>query len=306
MTTGFSNATGSAIARAQASLAAAGLRGAALVRNVDTGAEIGFDIDVLFPMASLVKVPLVATVLDEAARGRLDLTRRVRIDDDNRAPGWTGISRFTQPVDIALSDLLYLSIAASDNAAAELLHEVAPAAIVNRWLGDVGVAGIVVRHPIGELYKTLADRVSDSDARLVHELVVAADLSGSAQVLPQLDVAAANVCSARAFADLLTSLWAGGIEETVAAPVRELLGANMFQQRLAPEFTSESSTWSSKTGSFLHLRHEAGVVQHRSGERYAVVVLARGSTSGAFHPTADQAMGRAARELHDALLHGGL
>lgn len=306
MTTESASLTTRAVARAREAMAAAGLRGAALVRNIDTGAELGFEVDVPFPMASLVKVPLGATVLALAGRGRIDLDQRVRIDDGNRAMGWTGISRFTRPVDVAIGDLLYLSIAVSDNAAAELLFDAAPPEAVNAWLASAGLSGILVRHPIGELYRTLADRVSAADARLVHELVVAADLSGSAQLIPQLDVAAANVSSARAFGDLLTALWSGAIDDAVASPLRELLRANVFQQRLAPEFISESSTWASKTGSFLHLRHEAGVVEHASGERYAVVVLARGSAAGAFHPTADQAMGRAARELHDALLHTGL
>ena len=36
-------------------------------------------------------------------------------------------------------------------------------------------------------------------------------------------------------------------------------------------------TWSSKTGTLLHLRHEIGVVDHADGQSIAVAVLSESS-----------------------------
>ena len=61
----------------------AGLHGAFLVRDLDTGAEIGFDADTPYPAASLVKVPLAVAVGERIARGELDPAMPVDV-----APGW--------------------------------------------------------------------------------------------------------------------------------------------------------------------------------------------------------------------------
>ncbi len=53
----------------------------------------------------------------------------------------------------------------------------------------------------------------------------------------------------------------------MAARVRELMGDNLLRQRLAPDFSSDASRWSSKTGTLLNLRHEVGVVEHATGRR---------------------------------------
>ncbi|MFD5745679.1 serine hydrolase, partial [Streptomyces massasporeus] len=42
---------------------------------------------------------------------------------------------------------------------------------------------------------------------------------------------------------------------------------------LAPDFSSDATVWSSKTGTLLNLRHETGVVEHADGQAFAVTAL---------------------------------
>lgn len=292
----------SALRRAALVLETAGLSGAILVRHFGTGEELALEADRPFPLASVAKLPLAAAALDAAHRGELDLSEPVTIDDRSRSLGGPGLARFSHSATIALGDLIRMAIELSDNSAADAVFRVVSPTDVTSWLRTIGIKGIVLRHPIGELYDSLATQTRAHDAATVHSLVVSADRERHPSPLPQLDIERANVGTARGLADLLQMLWDGRIDNAIAAPLRGMLAANVFRQRLAPDFSADTSLWHSKTGSFVHLRHEAGVVEHASGEVLAVVALTRSAVPAVIQPSAEQAMGHAARILHDELV----
>lgn len=292
----------SAIRRAAHVLEAAGLSGSLLVRHLGTGNEIALDPDRPFPLASVAKLPLAAAALHAAHRGDLDLSTPVRIDAANRSQGGPGIARFTHPATIAVGDLIRLAIEISDNTAADAIFRLVPPGAVTKWLQALGTSGIILRHPIGDLYASLATQTVGSDAATVRSLVVTADKHGHPSPLPQLDIERANAGTARGLADLLQKIWDGSIDDTVADPLRDMLSANVFRHRLAPDFSADTSAWYSKTGSFVHLRHEAGIVEHNSGDTLVIVALTRSRIPALIQPPAEQAMGHAARILHDALV----
>ncbi|MGN9809328.1 serine hydrolase [Micromonospora sp. BQ11] len=286
----------------------AGLHGAFLVRNLDTGEEIGFDADVPYPAASLVKVPLAVAVGERVARGELDPAMPVDVAPGRiTTPGPTGLSRFRHPARIALEDLLYLSTSVSDGVAADALFDLTPPAVVAAELGRLGIEGIAVRHRVGDLADTPAERLGPEEAHLAHSLAIGAVTPGQGHPVAQLDVTRANAGSARAFVDLLQAVWRpSAIHETTAARVRGLMGDNLLRQRLAPDFTSDASRWSSKTGTLLHLRHEVGVVDHADGQSYAVAALTASRVPAVAQPGSEATMAHVARTLHDHLRAGSL
>lgn len=284
----------------------AGLHGAFLVRHLDTGEEIGFDVDTPYPAASLVKVPLAVAVLERVARGELDPATPVDIAPGRiTTPGPTGLSRFRHPARIAVDDLLYLSTAISDGVAADALFDLTPPATVTAELRRLRINGIAVRHRVGDLADTPAERLGPDEVHLAHSLAIGAATSGQGHPVAQLDITRANAGSARAFVDLLQALWRpSAIQETAAARVRALMGDNLHRQRLAPDFTSDASRWSSKTGTLLHLRHEVGVVEHADGQSYAVAALTASRVPAVAQPGSEATMAQVARALHDHLRTG--
>ncbi|MFI5836680.1 serine hydrolase [Micromonospora sp. NPDC051300] len=286
----------------------AGLDGAFLVRDLDTGAEIGFETDTPYPTASLVKMPLAVAVLERVARGDLDPATPVEVAPGRiTTPGPTGLSRFRHPARIAVDDLLYVSTSISDSVAADALFDLVPPAAVTAELRRLRVDGITVRHRAGELADTPAERLGPDQVHLAHSLAIGAATPGQGHPLPQLDVTRANVGSARAFVDLLHALWRPTtIRPATAARVRTLLGDNLHRQRLTPDFTSDASRWSSKTGTLLHLRHEVGVVEHADGQSYAIAALTASRVPAAAQPGSEATMAQVARSLHDHLRSGAL
>lgn len=284
-------------------LADGGLHGSFLVRDLETREEIGIDPDTEFPVASLVKLPLAVAVLARIGEGALDGSTLIDITPGQLTSGGPqGLGRFRHPARVAVDDLLYLAVAVSDNTASDALFDLVPPQEVDRVLRAAGINGIAVRHRMEELTGTPAQRLGAGEVHLAQSLAIGSGTPGGGHAIPQLDMSHANTGSARAFVDLLEALWAPArIPSGVAAQARALLGENLLRHRLAPDFSSDASRWSSKTGTLLNLRHEAGVVEHDDGGTFAVAALTESRVPAAIQPAAEAVMGEVARELHDQL-----
>ncbi|MEV1049077.1 serine hydrolase [Streptomyces sp. NPDC049916] len=280
-----------------------GLRGCLLVRDLDSGEELGIDPDTPLPSASLVKVPLALATLERVRCGEIDGATQLEVAPGRvTTPGPTGLSRFRHPSRIAIDDLIYLSTCLSDGTAADALFDLTPPDRVADMLQRAGVHGITVRHRTEQLFDTPVERFDTRQAHLAHALAIGAGTDGRGHRVPQLDGSLANTGSARAFVDLLQAVWRpAGIHEEVAGRLRDLMAHNVLRHRLAPDFSSDASRWSSKTGTLLNLRHEIGVVEHADGRSFAIAVLTESLVPAGVQPGADALMAEAARTLRDHL-----
>ncbi|WP_218000812.1 serine hydrolase [Nocardia testacea] len=136
----------------------AGLSGSFLVRDLDTGDELGMEVDKEWPIASLVKVPLVLATLERVERSELDPADSIQVSPGKIVtPGPTGVSKFKHPAIIALDDLIYLCIAISDNGAADALFGLTSPSSVTTEMRRLRIDGIVVRHLMRDLMETPAE-----------------------------------------------------------------------------------------------------------------------------------------------------
>jgi beta-lactamase class A len=293
----------SLIRQLRAELDGAGLRGAFLVRDLDSGEELGIEPDLTFPTASLVKIPLAIAVLEKMRIGEISGATELLVRPERfPGPGPAGLSKFRHPARIAIDDLLYLSTCLSDNTAADMLFQLTPPAEVAALLQRLGFHGIAVRHTLRDLTETPAERFEPAEVHLAHSLAIEAGTAGRGHRVPQLDVSRANSGSARAFVEVLQALWRPStIPPEVSERVRELLGDNVLRQRLTPDFSSDFSRWSAKTGTLLNLRHEVGVVEHADGQTFAVAALTESRVAATIQPGAEALMGQVARTLRDRL-----
>ncbi|MEU1409253.1 serine hydrolase [Streptomyces sp. NPDC005728] len=280
--------------------AALGIRGSFLARHLDSGEQLGFDVDELIPLASVVKVPLALVVLDRIAAGELDPARPVTVDPATSSVGPTGLAAFRHPATVAVGDLLCLMLSVSDNASADALFDLVPVADVDARLRAWGCAGIRVRHRMNHMYECAAG-AAGNDFSLALELAVRDERAGR-HTIETLDPAHANLGSAAALVDLLQRVWGDEISRPQAtAELRRLMGLQVFTQRLASELRADTVRLSGKTGTFLHLRHEIGVVEAESGDRVAVAALTRADRRAGLAPDIDLAIGIGARQAFEAL-----
>ncbi|MGO4595910.1 serine hydrolase [Leifsonia sp. 2TAF2] len=290
------------IAGVRGQLAEAGLRASIVVRELDTGQQITIDDDVVTPAASLAKLPIALSVLERVADGRVDGGMQVTVPPGDPAESTPGTGRFRHPATIAVDDLVSLALTISDNGAADALLRLVPADEVMADLSRMGIRGITVRHPFSELSDTPLERFTPAEAHLAQALAIRASTPTQGHPIRQLDIARTNTLTARGFADLLVAIWnERGVSHEAGARLREHLGGNMLRHRLAPDLASDDARWSSKTGTLLNLRHEAGVLEHSDGSRFVVVALSTSIVPASTQPAAEAALGAATRQLHEWL-----
>ncbi|KOV56197.1 serine hydrolase [Streptomyces sp. MMG1121] len=280
--------------------AALGVRGSFLARNLDTGEQLGFDVDELTPLASVVKVPLALVVLDRIAGGELDSAHPVTLDPARSSVGPTGLAAFRHPATVAVGDLLLMMLSVSDNAAADALFGLVPVADVDARLRAWGCGELRIRHRLNHMYECAAG-AAGNDFSLALELAVR-DEGTDRHTIETLDPARANAGSAAALVELLRRVWCDEISAPWAtAELRRLMGLQLFTQRLASELRADTLRWSGKTGSFLHLRHEIGVVEAESGDRVAIAAMTRAGRRAGVAADVDLAIGVAGREAFEVL-----
>ena len=277
-----------------------GVRGHLLARDVDTGEQLGFDVDVPVPLASVVKVPLALAVLERTASGVLDPARPVTLDPSGSSLGPTGAAAFRYPATLAIGDLVHQMLTVSDNASADALLGLIGLDGLTGSLRTWGCDGIHVRHRMHRMYECAAG-VAGNDFGLALELAIQSDRTG-VHTIETLDPTYANAASAAAMVDLLQRIWLDGIAVPEAtAELRRLMSLQVFTQRLSSDLRTDTVRVSGKTGTFLNLRHEIGVIESDTGTRVAIAALTRSNRRATLAPDIDLAIGAAARTAFEAL-----
>ncbi|MDE2039430.1 MAG: serine hydrolase [Elusimicrobia bacterium] len=138
---GAPKAVRDAVLQRQIEQAIAGFHGrvGVYVRQLATGREAAVNADELFPTASMIKVPILLTLYDDVAAGRLDYDAELVYSSSRAYNDGSLISSFRDGQKIALPTLTWLTAAYSDNAAALWCQELAGGGLsVNRWLAAHG------------------------------------------------------------------------------------------------------------------------------------------------------------------------
>ncbi|WGW11326.1 class A beta-lactamase-related serine hydrolase [Saxibacter everestensis] len=279
-----------------------GAGGAFLARSLATGSEIGFNVNQMLPLASVAKVPLVLAVFDAASRGELELDRQLLVSREAATPGPTGTSAFQHPARIAIEDLAYLSLTISDNAAADTLFaEIGPPA-VQEVINRCGIEDLRIRHSMRYLYDSV-ERDAAGDETMALALATRSESKGSKrQLLSGIDQRLANVGSVRSLVALLEAIWTDEASAPEAcARLRRLMGLQLSTHRLATGFAADTFRLSGKTGTFLNLRHEIGVVETSQGEKFIIAALTSSSLPVFAQPALDAAIGTNARQAVEFL-----
>jgi beta-lactamase class A len=104
--------------------------------------EAGVNADTLFPTASMIKVPILCTLWEQVAAGKINPDSLINFYADSLHYPWKGedaLSRFAPGEDISVRQLMTHMITFSDNHASLYLQALAgTGTTVNEWLQDHG------------------------------------------------------------------------------------------------------------------------------------------------------------------------
>lgn len=92
-----------------------------VIKDLSTGWKITVNANRSFPSASMVKVPIMASIFYARAEKRLDLKQRLALKNRYKASGSGVLKGYAQGTALDIDDLIELMITESDNTAANML-----------------------------------------------------------------------------------------------------------------------------------------------------------------------------------------
>lgn len=108
-------------------------------KNLKSGETIGFRSNSKVQTASVIKVPVLAALFDQAAEQRLALEDVVACTDSNRVEGSGILQSLGSGLQLTLRDAAVLMIIVSDNTATNMLIDKMGVAAVNAYLRKIGL-----------------------------------------------------------------------------------------------------------------------------------------------------------------------
>lgn len=258
------------------------------------------DADVV-PIASMYKVLLALEIADAFVRGDLAPGTPCRVSAAEHSPGGQGLNRFSHPVTVSMADLLYLSLAWSDNTASDLLLARVSLDALHARAERLGLETVRV---VGGCRTLLANAGEDfgypSEAAAVDadwaprtdadDLVLARTTRGSTADLARLGRLIALERAAHPGACRL---------------VRDLMRRQVWTSRFASSFRTPAWHLASKTGTLSPWRGEFGLLTRNDGAQLAIAVVMRQHHVDTPSDLVDRAVAEVAKSLAELALDEG-
>lgn len=108
-------------------------------KSLVTGEEIAFNENEEFLAASVIKLPIMATVFHEAAMGYADLSEVITVRHTNKVPSCGALNLFTNEPQVDIRTLCRLMIAISDNTATNVLINQFSIEGLNKKFNEIGL-----------------------------------------------------------------------------------------------------------------------------------------------------------------------
>lgn len=237
-----------------------------------TGRHIGYREDELFPTASVIKLPLLVTLYEDAIAGRIDLSERITYRDETKVAGSGVLQYLDDGLNPTLRDLAVLMMSVSDNTATDLLFDRVGKARIEAVMDRFGFPSIRVPFDIREMLMELVDMDHSKPGGYddLRRLLRLSAGSGGRSMIP----AEADRTSPADMCRLLERIESRAIlDPDACTAILELMKRIQSATRI-PGLLPKGTVVAHKTGSYRRLRNDVGIVYAANGP-YAVALFAR-------------------------------
>jgi beta-lactamase class A len=249
------------------------------LHHVESGEQILLNADESFPMASVLKIPVLVEAFRQMGEGKFTLEDRWELTKTEKNIG-SGILTYLQDgLQPTVRDLLTLMIIISDNTATDMVINRLGVECIDQTMHDFGLAGIHMALSIRGIFEDMMGEAADP-ARLF------VDLDKYKQAPPTRRDGRAyssgpdnNVSTPRDMTRLLNMIFCAEIlDRTACDAMLHILLQQQINLRL-PRFLPYGVPFAHKTGTLAGIRNDAGVLYCSEASHVALTVFARWDTA---------------------------
>ncbi|MFD1926771.1 serine hydrolase [Sporosarcina siberiensis] len=233
------------------------------IKNIETKEEVNIQGDRLYQMASVVKVPILATLFDLVEKGEIELTKRVKIEESDFVPGSGVFKTMDCGIEPTIKDLATMMIIVSDNLATDkILTIVGGADRVQEKMRSIGLENIHVRHSIWELLSLCAEITPEPYTKELSDQIIKCLEEGGYELGGTVfqESVENNMSSPKDMCLLLEQIASGTfVSEQCSSAIYQILLKQQYQQRIGGKLP-RNTTVANKTGSLGSMFNDAGIV----------------------------------------------
>ncbi|HVU11759.1 MAG TPA: serine hydrolase [Phototrophicaceae bacterium] len=230
------------------------------VWQIESGEQFDINGSELFPMASVVKIPVLAAAGKLLAAGKLSFDQRVPLKDSDKSIGSGDLQFLAAGLNPTFRDLLTLMIIISDNTATDMCIDlIGGGAVVEQTMRDLGLDDIYVKMNVKELLRMLfppeARNLPKDELEKWEETH---DVDRDGVVFKR--TSENNVSTPLAMSQLVYKLYQG---EVVDNPTKDGLIDILLKQTLnarLPRFLPRGVRFAHKTGTIGGTRNDSGMM----------------------------------------------
>ncbi|WP_033542889.1 serine hydrolase [Planococcus sp. CAU13] len=244
------------------------------IKHLKTQEEVNIQGDRLFQMASVVKVPILATLYDLAEKGEIDLNQRIEMLDEDHVPGSGVFKAMDSGIQPTIKDLATMMIIVSDNQATDkLLELVGGAEAVEEKMKSIGLNNIHIKHSIWDLLSWSAGKTELPHTEEMADEIIR-DLEEGKYDWESIvfqESPESNTSTAKDMTLLMEKIAMGEfVSKECSAAIYEILLKQHYQQRIGGSLPRNTKV-ANKTGSLGTMFNDTGIVQ-LPGDKGAFVI----------------------------------
>jgi len=224
---------------------------AASIFHFESDTSFDYRADETFYAASIIKVPIMATVYEQAYQGNLRLSERIRVEAEDMVVGSGNLQNLSPGIELSIHDLTTLMIIESDNTATNILIDRLGKATIQKSLARWGLQGI-----------TFHNKLCIIPAQIEHyNLITAADMTRLMTRIGQGKIVSWHACNEM-------------VKIMKAQKFNDGIPAKLPVDTNAPVGAMPAFEMAHKTGWVTGTEHDSGLL-YFPGHTFAVSVLSK-------------------------------
>jgi beta-lactamase class A len=249
-------------------------------RDFDTGEEILFNAETIFPTASSFKTVLLYELFRQVDQGIIDPAARITFEDRQRVPGSGVLQDFDAGATLTIKDIATLMIVVSDNAGTDIIYDLIGRGPVAATVQRLGMTQTYLPMGCWEILAGLHNLDPDDPSLTYQELKRRLDETEASWENDALkETPDNNISTPSDLLLLLEKIQRGeGLSASSRDAVIDILKRQKFAERI-PALLPFGVQVAHKTGSVKGVRNDIGIV-YAGDHTYGIALMSKRAESG--------------------------
>ena len=248
------------------------------VKHLETGETASHNGDMVFPTASVFKIPVIVEFFRQVDAGKISLQQQILLSDRHKVPGSGILKELSEGMQVSYKDLLSLMMIVSDNTATDLVAEIVGFENINTAMTNLGLKNTQVTKYCRQILFDLVGinnlEIEEMTLDVFKEAAENNDYAGSWS----LGVEDNDVSTPDEMTRLLELIATGkaASKESCQAILDIMAKCQTGIYRIPKYLPQKKVQLQRKTGSLPGIRNDVGVVTIKeTGERYALTCFTK-------------------------------